>query len=201
MKRFVILIIRKSWKFFYCGFPLILLILLMITFNWFSDSPQCLFYKSRLRSQNLSTYHFVKFRNLSILINTCENMTTIQCLNYLHNNQTDYIQPLSINELNFFQNQYCTEKNKMLFHTFWNNPNTLNDPLLLLHIQSHLYTQNRQCSILIIWTLSPFYGNIDQKFNVHKPYLQFRTLKPFAQELLKVGVDVRSFLTSNHIYD
>ena len=190
MKKFII---RKFWRTFSYIFIFLFLILLMSSFDLFSNSSQCILYKFRLRTQNLSKNHFVKFRNISILTKTCEEMTTIQCLNYLHYNQTDYLQSLSTDELIFFQNQYCTEHKKMLFHTFWNNPNTLDDPLLLLHIKSHLYTQNRQCSYLIIWTLPPFYGDIDQKFNVHKPYLQFRTLIPFAKELRKVGVDVRCY--------
>ncbi len=149
-------------------------------------------YTSRLRPQNLSAYQFVKFRNLSILINTCEQMTTIDCLTYSHNNQSDYFQLLSSIEYDLFQNKYCVNKKKMLFHTFWDNPKRLNDPLLLLHIKSHLYTQNRQCSYLIIWTLPLIYGEIDARYNVHEPYLQFRTLMPVAKELREVGVNVSS---------
>jgi hypothetical protein len=169
----------------------LLLILLIIVYKLnFNDSSLSTFYTSRLRRQNFSRNHFVKFRNLSILINTCEQMSTIDCLNYLHNNQSDYVQILSTNEQNIFQNKYCTKKKKMLFHTFWNNPKTLNDPLLLLHIQSHLYTQNRRCSNLIIWTLPRFFGRIDRRYNVHQPYLQFRSLLPLADELRQVGVNV-----------
>jgi hypothetical protein len=186
MKKFLALVIQKSWKI--C----LVLIIFMIIIDCYSNSSPASFYTSRLRPQNLSTYNFVKFRNLSILTNTCEQMTTIDCLTYLHNNQSDYFQRLSSIEYNLFRNRYCTNKKKMLFHTFWNNPKRLNDPLLLLHIQSHLYTQNRHCSYLIIWTLPTFSGEIDPKYNVHKPYLEFRTLIPLAKELRQVGVNVSS---------
>jgi len=193
MKKSFVFIIRRLWRIFF------LLIILMIIFNCYPHSTSSLLYTSRLRTQNISTNHLVKFRNLSVLINNCEQMTTIQCLDYLHNNQSDYFQSLSSIEFDHFQNLYCKNKKKMLFHTFWNNPNTLDDTLLVLHIQSHLYTQNRQCSYLIIWTLPPFYGDIDPKYNVHKPYLQFRTLLPFANQLRQVGIDVRALMRRSHI--
>lgn len=180
--------ITRLWKI--CLF----LVIFLIIYNSYSDTSISKFYTSRLRIENFSTYEFTKFRNLSILIHICEQMTTIDCLNYLQYNQSDYLQSLSLNEYNFFQNQYCTKKNKMLFHTFWNNPNKLNDPLLLLHIQSHLYTQNRQCSYLIIWTLPLLSGEIDARYNVHEPYLQFRTLSPLAKEFRAVGVNVNTFI-------
>jgi hypothetical protein len=196
MKRVFVFILRRLWRAVYYVLFFFLLILFLIRFDWYTNTSPSSFYTSRLRPQNRSVYQFVKFRNLSILINTCEKTTTIECLNYLHSNQTDYFEPLSSNELNLFQNEYCTEKNKMVFHTFWNDPHKLNDPLLLIHIQSHLYTQNRQCSYLIIWTLPLFYGDIDPKYNTHEPYLQFRTLMPFAKELRQVGVDVRTFFVT-----
>jgi len=186
MKIFLVFIIRRLWKI--CCF----LILIMIIIDFYSNPSLSSLYTSHLRPQNRSAYHFVKFRNLSLLINTCEQMTTIDSLAYLHNNQSDYFQPLSSMEYDLFQNKYCTNKKKMLFHTFWDNPKKLNDPLLLLHIQSHLYTQNRQCSYLIIWTLPLFYGEIDPRYNVHEPYLQFRTLMSLAKELREVGVNVSS---------
>ncbi len=188
MNKLYVFITRNLWTI---GLLLILLIIIdKLSSNDSSLSP---FYTSRLRRQNFSLNHFVKFRNLSILINTCEQMSTIDCLNYLHDNQSDYVQALSTDEQNVFQNEYCTKEKKMLFHTFWSNPRTLDDPLLLLHIQSHLYTQNRQCSNLIIWTLPRlprFVGGIDRRYNVHQPYLQFRSLMPLANELRQVGVNV-----------
>jgi len=194
MKKLLLLIIQRAWKICF------LLIIFMIIFGFSFDSSPSSFYTSRLRSQNQSTYHFFKFRNLSILINTCEQMITIDCLAYLHNNQSDYFQSLSSTEYNSFQKKYCTNKKKMLFHTFWDNSKRLNDPLLLLHIQSYLYTQNRQCSYLIIWTLPPFYGEIDPIYNAHEPYLQFRTLMPLAKQLREVGVNVSSlFLRGDDI--
>jgi hypothetical protein len=182
-------IIRKLWKI-----GLIVILLIIISKLYFNDSLLSTFYTSRLQAQNLSLNHFVQFRNLSALINACEQMSTIDCLNYLSNNQSDYVQTLSNDEKSIFQNEYCTEKKKMLFHTFWDNPNTLDDPLLLLHIQSHLYTQNRQCSNLIIWTLPKLFGEIDRRYNVHEPHLQFRSLMLLAHELRQVGVDVSSLL-------
>ena len=160
-----------------------------------SPIPSALF-QHHLRPQNNSLHHFVKFRDLDRLINICENMTTIACLKYLHDNQSDYIKTLSTDERNRFKNKYCSEKKKMLFHTFWNDPYRLDDPLLQLHIQSHLYTQNRQCSYLIIWTL-PLFNNKNQmnkKYKIHEPYLQIRSLLPFIDDLHHVGVHVRLFL-------
>ncbi len=187
MNKSYALIIRKLWKIS------LLLILFIIIYNfYFNNSSPSTFYTSRLRPQNRFLHQFVKFRNLSILTNTCEQMSTIDCLNYLHNNQSDYFQPLSTDEIKVFHNEYCTDKKKMLFHTFWSNPKRLDDPLLLLHIQSHLYTQNRECSNLIIWTLPRVFRDIPRKYNVHEPYLQFRSLMPLANELRQVGVNVNS---------
>ncbi|UJR22034.1 hypothetical protein I4U23_025102 [Adineta vaga] len=193
MNTILIIVIRKLWKHFYYFLCLFLLIVIIFTFDYYPNTPQALLYTSRLREQDMTKHKYVKFRDLSLLSNTCEQMSTIDCLNYLDKNQSNYFQKLSSTQSRIFQNQYCTQKKKMLFHTFWNNPNQLDNPLLLLHIQSHLYTQNRHCSQLIIWTLPMFYGAINPMYNVHYPYLQFRTLTPFMKELQQVGVHINSY--------
>ncbi len=172
------------------------LIFMLLIHQSFTTRPTLsivpILFKYRLRPQNNSIYHFVKFRNLNTLINRCENTSTIECLNYLYQSQSDYFERLSSNELETFQNEYCHSKKKLLFHTFWDDSHQLNDALLQLHIKSYLYTQNRQCSNMIIWTLPTFDNNnqMDQKYKTHEPYLQIRTILPFTDDLHQVGVHV-----------
>jgi hypothetical protein len=149
-----------------------------------------------LRPQNISVFSFVQFRNIVKLIKACESMPNIQCLAYLNQNQSDYLQPLSSDDTATFKETYCTETKKMLFHTFWSDTRHLDHPLLQLHIHSFLYTQNRQCSHLIVWTLPPFDTTIKDAYNMlYVPNVEFRSLMDVADELLKVGTPVR-FISS-----
>ncbi|CAF1132414.1 unnamed protein product [Adineta ricciae] len=193
MKDLFLICIHKLWKNLSCISCLCLLFVILFTFDYYSDKPQALLYTCRLRKQNFSKCQYVKFQNLSWLIDACRQMTTIDCLNHLHRNQSDYFRRLSPSETRLFRKNYCTNKNRILFHTFWNDPHKLNEPLLILHILSYLYTQNHRCSQLIIWTLPMFYGEIHPMYNVHEPYVQFRTLRPFANDLKQVGADIDSY--------
>ncbi|CAF3375090.1 unnamed protein product [Rotaria socialis] len=79
----------------------------------------------------------------------------------------------------------------MLFHTFWNDVHLLNHPILQLHIQSFLYTQNRRCSHLIVWTLPPFDIRVKNAYNmIYAPYVEFRSLIEVAYEMRQVGTYV-----------
>lgn len=147
--------------------------------------------KHRLRSQNNSAFSFVQFRDIIKLKKTCEDMSTIDCLAYLNQNQPDYLQPLSSDDTRKFKETYCTETKKMLFHTFWSDSRYLNHPLLQLHIQSFLYTQNRQCSHLIVWTMPPFDTRNNHTYNMpYVPNVEFRSLMDVADDLLEVGTPV-----------
>jgi len=118
-------------------------------------------------------------------------MPIAQCLAYLNKNQTDYLEPLSSDDMRSFKETYCTETKKMLFHTFWIDTQLLNHPFLQLHIRSFLYTQNRQCSHLIIWTWPASDPQIDHTYNkFYTPNVEFRSLIDVADELLKVGTPV-----------
>ena len=152
--------------------------------------------KHRLRTQNRTSHTFVKFRHLDRLTSDCESLSTIDCLTYLHQNRSDYFEELSADERKRFQDEYCTNEKKMLFHAFWNDPNRLDDPLLQLYIHSYLFTQNRQCSKLILWTIPQHHGDssIDPKFQIYQPYLEIRTLSSVAAELDQVGIRVRIFV-------
>jgi hypothetical protein len=146
----------------------------------------------RIRPQNASAFHFVKFRDLTRLITLCEGMPTIQCLKYLDQNQSDYLQPLSPDEWKTFKDTYCLETRKMLYHTVWVDARRLDHPTLQLHIHSYLRTQNRQCSRLIVWLLPPFDVQIMEEYNRrYAPNVEFRTLSPYADQLRQVGVYVR----------
>ncbi|CAF3254753.1 unnamed protein product [Rotaria socialis] len=79
----------------------------------------------------------------------------------------------------------------MLFHTFWNDVHLLNHPILQLHIQSFLYTQNRRCSHLIVWTLPPFDIRVKNAYNmIYAPYVEFRSLIEVAYKMRQVGTYV-----------
>jgi len=177
---------QQTYKF------LAVLIVSLIIYGVFKPKSIVLssLYRFRLRPQNTSQFQRFNFRNLSALSDKCEQLGTVDCLHYLDTQQSQYLIPLSKQENEQFQKRYCTKKSAMLFHTYWNNPNTFDDPLLVLHIESFLFTQNRQCSRLIIWTIPPLIGDIDQRYNIHAPYLQFRSLTPLAKELRDVGVSV-----------
>ena len=45
---------------------------------------------------------------------------------------------------------------------------------------------------MIIWTLPRLFGDIDRRYNIHAPYLQFRSLVSLADEFHEVGVNVNS---------
>jgi hypothetical protein len=187
--------IVRRYIFYISCVTLVFIIILYYSFVSFPNllPTSSTLYQYRLRLQNHSLYNFVKFRDLDRLTNICENTTTFKCLHYLQNNQSDYFETLSSDERNTFKNEYCSEKRKMLFHTFWNDPYRLDDTFLHLHIESYLYTQNRQCSYLIIWTLPFFNDNhqLNEKYQIHEPYLQIRSLLPFIDDLHQVGVHVR----------
>jgi hypothetical protein len=163
------------------------------TFRSLASVDSSKLFKYYLRLQNESLFHFVKFRNLDTLIPLCERIATIECLKYLHQNQSEYFEILSAEELKTFRNDYCFTTEKLLFHTFLDDIDRLNDPLLQLHIQSYLYTQNRQCSNMIIWILSTFDNDdqIDEKYKIYEPYVQIRTLSPFIDDLHQVDIHVR----------
>ena len=84
---------------------------------WLKQQP-IKYVKYNLKIQNMSVFNFVRFRNLVQLTKTCESMSTIDCLSYLHNKQSDYVEPLSPDELRIFKDNYCTGERKMLFHSF-----------------------------------------------------------------------------------
>ena len=148
--------------------------------------------KYSIRPQNASAFHFVKFRDLTKLIKLCESLPTIQCLKYLDQNQSDYLQPQSSTEWQSFQDVYCSDAQKMLYHTFWRNTRHLDHPYLQLHIHSYLRTQNRQCSHLIVWILPPVEAQITEAYNrLYAPNVEFRTLIPYTDQLRQVGVYVR----------
>ncbi|CAF4957224.1 unnamed protein product [Rotaria sp. Silwood1] len=149
--------------------------------------------KFRLRVQNASAFQFLKFVDLVKLKNLCENMTTIQCLYYLHRNQTDYLQPLSADETRLFKETYCTENNKVLFHTFWGKTRFLNNQILQMHILSFLYTQNLQCCRLIVWLWPPLDSRIKQLYDqLYAPHVEFRTTMSVAEKLRELDIYVGS---------
>jgi hypothetical protein len=168
---------------------------------WSHDEPSELI-KYRLRVQNSSAFHFVKFLDLIKLTQFCERVSTISCLTYLNQNQSDYLQSQSSDEINIFKKTYCMEKKKILFHTFWGNTRRLNHPFLQLHIHSFLYTQNQQCSRMIVWLLPPLDPKINQAYNMlYAPNVEFRTLMSFAKELREVGVYVSIYqVTGSFIF-
>ena len=147
--------------------------------------------KYRLRSQDSAAFGFVQFRDPPKVIALCESISIIECLAYLNHNQSDYLQPLSAEDTKLFKENYCT-KSKMLYHTFWGNNRHLDHPYIHLFIRSFLYTQNRQCSHMIIWTLPPLDSQINRLFNMlYAPYVEFRSLIDVANDLLEVGTPVR----------
>lgn len=148
--------------------------------------------KFRLRVKNESKFQFFKFIDLVQLKNLCESLTTIQCLDYLHRNQTTYLQPLSVNETRLFKEAYCTENNKILFHTFWAQTHSLNNQILQTHILSFLYTQNLQCSRLIVWLLPPLDDHIKQLYDtLYAPHVEFRSVVYVAKKLRELNIYVR----------
>ena len=188
-----------------CTLCAILLTLIIQYFLLSSPSVPSMPIARRLRPQNRTSHTFVKFRHLGRLTETCEDLSTIGCLTYLQQNRSDYFDNLSSDELLLFQDQYCTNEKKMLFHTFWNDPNRLDDPFLQLLINSYLFTQNRQCSKLILWTTPPYDDQplIDPRYQMHAPHLEIRFLTSIAPELDRVGIRVSSLFTKvcrlNHL--
>lgn len=161
------------------------------------DQPVSKLIKYRLRSQNSSAFRFFQLRDPVKLIALCESISTVECLAYLSQNQSDYLQPLSGNKMKKFEKNYCTKTKKMLYHTFWSDNRRLDHIFLQLHIRSFLYTQNRRCSHLIVWTLPPLDPQINQMYNkLYTPHVEFRSLMEVAYELLDVGTPVRKMFFS-----
>lgn len=183
----------------------VIIILALYLFPLFSplifDQPVLKLIKYRLRSQNRSAFSFSQLRDPVALIALCESIPTIECLAYLSENQSDYLQALSDKKMRTFARNYCTKMKKMLYHTFWSDSRRLDHPFLQLHIRSFLYTQNRRCSRLIVWTLPPFDPQINRTYNMlYAPHVEFRSLIEVAYELLDVGTPVRSIVSMfNHL--
>ena len=188
---------QRSKRRFYIVLSM-LVIVIVITYPTTSFLPPWLqgqslgSMKYRIRPQNTSAFHFVKFRDLGKLITLCESLPTIQCLKYLDQNQSDYLQPQSSDEQEKFKDSYCLEAKKMLYHTIWVDARRLDHPSLQLHIHSYLRTQNRQCSRLIVWLLPPVNTQINEEYTrLYAPNVEFRTLTPYTDQLRRVGVYVR----------
>jgi hypothetical protein len=147
--------------------------------------------RHHLRLQDNSAFSFVQFRDIVKLKKFCESISTIDCLAYLNQNQSDYLKPLSSDDTKIFKETYCTKTKKMLYHTFWSDNRHLNHPILHLHIQSFLYTQNQRCSHLIVWIMPPYDIPINHTYSA--PYVsnvEFRSLMDIAYDLFKVGTPV-----------
>ena len=164
------------------------------------DQPVSKLIKYRLRTQNSSAFKFFQLRDPVKLITLCESIPTIECLAYLSQNQSDYLQPLSGKKMKKFEKNYCTKTKKMLYHTFWSDSRRLDHPFLQLHIRSFLYTQNRRCSHLIVWTLPSLDPKIKQIYDrLYIPHVEFRSLMEVAYELLDVGTPVRTIFEKSSI--
>jgi hypothetical protein len=189
--------------FFLSAVIICIIILITYSFSSFHSvrfyNPAASLIRYRLQPQNVSAFSFVQFRDIIKLKNACESMSTIDCLAYLNQNQSDYLQPLSFDDTRTFKEIYCTETKKMLFHTFWSDSRRLDHPFLRLFIQSFLYTQNRQCSHLIVWTMPPFDTRIHHAYNgLDVSNVEFRSLIDIADDLSKVGTPV-SLLFYSHM--
>lgn len=149
------------------------------------------FIKYRLRNQDNTAFNFVQFRDPPKLITLCESIATIDCLAYLNQNQSDYLQPLSTDDMKIFKDNYCMKTKKMLYHTYWSKNRHLDHPFVHLFIRSFLYTQNLECSHLIIWTVPPLDPQIHRLNMLYAPHVEFRSLIDVAGDLFEVGTPVR----------
>ena len=147
----------------------------------------------RLKPANGSTrFEYIRFRDLSSLTTRCESLSAIDCLAYLHRNQSEYLQAMSTDEVTKFNETYCSTTNRILFHTFWNDASRLDHDFLRLHIDSFLYTQNRRCSRLIVWLTPPVDLEVQRRANrFYEGDVEFRSLLDLDDELRQVGMYVQ----------
>ena len=97
----------------------------------------------------VSSSAFKKFINLPQLIEFCNTKPSLLCVGYLRDNKTDYSTQMSANESTHFFRRYCvSDESKLSFHMFWNGALTQS---LILALRSYLFTQNLQCSRMILW--------------------------------------------------